>query len=448
MDISIFSRGIKLSTAARFGPVEEVPAPAKAKVLLRQGATAPCKPLVEKGSEVKAGQKIGEAVDPQAVDVHTPFSGIVEAIEEVLVPDGGRYQAVVIAVADGETEETSPAVEAPLSAGAQDLIEAIRGAGIVTSGRGGKGLATILEETVRPKGFNAATGSAMIKPVDNLAVRFIDVDPHLGTMITATGGIGDDTAELKFGIDVLAHLTGAANVHLVMGRKQEADGVEKMADEADWPIHRIEHGQYPFADDPFVAKKVSGKEPPISFKSVHESGTLVLDVSEVLSVAAALGTGAPVTRRVITVLGPSGPRMCKAGVGTPVSEVIAAVGLEAEYGKVVLQGPMGGAAIPDLAYPVTKDLVGITLVPRGEVAAFENEPCVSCGLCAMVCPSRLVPGMLSRYCEFGQLEAAQEAHLFSCTECGCCAYVCPAGRSMVQFMIHGKTELLAARRAG
>ena len=66
----------------------------------------------------------------------------------------------------------------------------------------------------------------------------------------------------------------------------------------------------------------------------------------------------------------------------------------------------------------------------------------------MVCPSRLVPGMLSRYCEYGEFEKADNAHLFNCTECGCCAYVCPAGRSMVQFMIHGKAELLAARRAG
>jgi electron transport complex protein RnfC len=140
--------------------------------------------------------------------------------------------------------------------------------------------------------------------------------------------------------------------------------------------------------------------------------------------------------------------MCRARVGTPLREVIAGVGLEAEYAKVILGGPLGGTAVHTLDFPVTKNLDGVTLIPKADLSLFENEPCLSCGLCAMVCPVRLVPGMLSRLCEFGQFDRAQSAHIFSCTECGCCSYVCPAGRSMVQFMIHGKTELLAARRIG
>ena len=49
---------------------------------------------------------------------------------------------------------------------------------------------------------------------------------------------------------------------------------------------------------------------------------------------------------------------------------------------------------------------------------------------------------------FGKWEPAEEAHLFSCIECGCCAYVCPSGRSMVQFMVLGKSEVLHMRRSG
>ena len=117
------------------------------------------------------------------------------------------------------------------------------------------------------------------------------------------------------------------------------------------------------------------------------------------------------------------------------------------YGKAVLGGPLQGLGYHQLDYPVTKDLPGLTLIPREQVQLAENELCVSCGLCSMVCPMRLMPGLLSRYCEFGKYDLAEEAHLFSCVECGCCAYVCPAGRALVQFFVHGKSEVIATRRS-
>ena len=87
------------------------------------------------------------------------------------------------------------------------------------------------------------------------------------------------------------------------------------------------------------------------------------------------------------------------------------------------------------------------LVGPDEVTHDDNGPCVNCGLCSMVCPVRLSPGMLSRYCEYGRWHRAEDAHVFSCIECGCCAYVCPAGRSLVHHFAHAKNELLGLRRA-
>jgi len=447
MDISIFSKGIRIGTQSRFGPIEQVAPPGKATVPLRHGAGTTCRAVVEKGTVVKAGQVIAEAVDARSVDVHAPVGGAVVAVTDVVGTDGSACPAVVLeADGSGERESLEP-IAKPGKTVAADLIARIRAAGIVTSGRDGMGLATMIEEALAPRGFVSATGTTIVKPLAHLAVRFCDVDPHSGTMRAVTEAMGDDVADLRLGIDLLAQITGASSVHLVLAKGQSAPAVEKMADDADWALHRTDNGQYPFAADPFVAKMVSGKEPPIAFMRVHESGTLVVDVPEVLDVARAIRDGAVVLERVLTVMAPSGARMCKARIGTPISEIVGAVGLAADYGKVILGGPLGGAAVHTLDHPLTKDVSMITLIPRGEEARFENEPCVSCGLCAMVCPVRLVPGLLSRYCEYGDFERAQNAHLFSCTECGCCAYVCPAGRSMVQLMIHGKSEVLAARRA-
>ena len=183
----------------------------------------------------------------------------------------------------------------------------------------------------------------------------------------------------------------------------------------------------------------------MAFQRVHESGVLVLDLDTLLDSVRAVRDGAPVTERLITVIDASGKTtVLRAALGLSLAEVAAEAG---DPGKAVLGGPMRGPAYHQLDFPVTKGLPGMTVIPREQVPLSTNELCVSCGLCAMVCPMRLTPGMLSRYCEFAKWEEAEEAHLFACIECGACAYVCPARRTMVQFMVHGKSELLARRRS-
>ena len=52
--------GGKAATAGL--PIVEVPQPSRVAIPLQQHIGAPCKPLVQKGDTVKAGQKIGEPV--------------------------------------------------------------------------------------------------------------------------------------------------------------------------------------------------------------------------------------------------------------------------------------------------------------------------------------------------------------------------------------------------
>lgn len=454
MDISLFARGIKVAPPERTGAAEKMTAPARITLLLRQGEGSPCRSLVKPGAAVREGKRVGEATADGAADLHSAIDGTVTAIEDVVDTDGAKCQALVIeAGGDRAPEEASadappePEVDPePLKSSADELLGRIAEAGIVQGGRDGRSLATVIREALSPRGFIAATAAPIVKPLEHLAVRFCDVDPHLGAVAAAAEGIGDDTADLELGVGALVRITAAANVHLVLDSRQSFPPIEKLAESVDWPLHRVDSRRYPLLAEPFVVHAVSGREPPTAFHRAQESGTLVVDVGTVVEVARAVRDRKPVIERLVTVLGPRGRKVVRARLGTSFADLVSSSGDDGSYGKVIYGGPLAGVAHHTLDYPVTKTTDSVTLLAADQVAGFENQPCISCGLCAMVCPTRLIPGLLSRYCEFGQFEQAEEAHLFSCVECGCCAYVCPAGRSMVQFMILGKTEIAAARR--
>jgi electron transport complex protein RnfC len=89
----------------------------------------------------------------------------------------------------------------------------------------------------------------------------------------------------------------------------------------------------------------------------------------------------------------------------------------------------------------------VVILPPDRVRRFEPLPCINCGLCVQACPTRLLPGMISKYCEYGRFEEAEAADLFHCIECGLCAYVCPAKRPMIHYFRHAKEEIMV-RRAG
>jgi len=448
MDISLFGRGIRVRGPSEFGAVAEAPPPARAVLLLRQGEEAPASPVVERGETVLAGQKIAE--DPEGwADLHAPVSGEVVEIVETRLPDGGRCGALAI---ESDGEDTRAELEhddSPLSRSAEDLLDRIRRAGVFHGTREARPLAAVIDEARAPRGTIRHTGSPIVRPLEHLVVRFCDVDPFAGALRAVTAQIGEETGDLRLGVEVLLRVTGAAAAHFALERRQAAPGVEKLADEVDWAVLRVDGSNYPMAADPFLARAATGKEPPLAFQRVHESGTLVVDVTSVLEVARAVRDGAPVTDRIVSVLGPGGEtRVLRARLGTSLADLCGEAGRGDGIGKIVLGGLLSGTAHYTLDHPLSKGVSAIALMRGEDIPAFENAPCIGCGLCSMVCPCRLVPGMLSRYCEFGQWERAEAAHLFNCIECGSCAYVCPAGRSMVQYMIQGKTEILAERRAG
>ncbi len=443
MDISLFDRGIRLGRVVPPTAIQSLPAPDTVRLALAQSSGQPSVPVVEKGDEVKQGQLVAEGAAP----LHTPIAGKVVGIEELPSASGGSLSVLVIQA--GEGGAVRPEADGiPLRREPELLLERIRTAGVVQAGRESMALADMIDQAREARGHLAATGKAVQRPVNHLVVRCLDVDPGLANLAAVTSGLADDASDFDLAMQVLLRITDAAQVHVVLGKTQQPKALLELVTERDWQVQRVDEAVYPAAHDALLAAAVSGQEPDIAWRRVHLAGTLVLDVDVVLQVLAAVRDGKPVLDRLVTVARGGLVKVFRVPLGASFEDLAKAAGHDGAYGKVILGGPMQGLAHHTLDFPLAKHFPGLTIQDAAEVVHDSNEPCISCGLCAMACPTRLLPGMLSRYCEYGAWEEAEAAHLFTCIECGCCAYVCPAGRSMVQFLVQGKNEVLAMRRTG
>jgi len=363
-------------------------------------------------------------------------------------PDGTPCPAIVI-VAGGEQEWRPDQIDPdPLRRPGAELMDRIRRAGIVQPGRETRSLAALIGEAGAPHGYVSATGTPLSRPIRAIAVRMLDEDPHLATLWAAAREADQAPEDVLLGVQVLKRVTGADQVCFVLGARQALPGLEALADEHAIRLMRIPGDRYPAASDVWIARDLLGREPDVETHAVHVSGALVVDVDVVEQVARAAREQRPVIDRILTVRTPRGSAVVRARVGTPLRVVLEAAGLGdlAGAAKLVVGGPMRGMAHHRTDFPVTRGCGALSVQLAAEVKRARNDPCVSCGLCVDVCPMRLVPGMLSRYSEFGQWDRAAEFGLFTCIECGSCAWVCPARRSMVQLMVHAKSEVLAARR--
>ena len=120
--------GGKAATAGL--PIVEVPQPSRVAIPLQQHIGAPCKPLVQKGDTVKAGQKIGEPVGFVSAAVHASISGKVVDVLPCIVANGTQVNSVVI---DNDFQDTwvelHPVAD-PENLNAKELADLCRKIGI------------------------------------------------------------------------------------------------------------------------------------------------------------------------------------------------------------------------------------------------------------------------------------------------------------------------------
>lgn len=102
---------------------------------------------------------------------------------------------------------------------------------------------------------------------------------------------------------------------------------------------------------------------------------------------------------------------------------------------------MMGNAMYSCNVPVTK-ITSAMLGFLKDEAAVEESPCIRCGKCAQVCPSRLQVYKLAALAERNDDEGFVKLYGMECCGCGSCSYICPAKRNLAQNLVRMRKSVL------
>jgi electron transport complex protein RnfC len=394
-------------------PIKAAPLPEEIVIPLSQHLGAPNEPLVKVGDKVKAGQKIGATDKFVSAPVHASLSGTVTAIEPRI--PGQPVDCIVIAV-DRDQEEIQFADNDVEKASKEDIINAIKEAGIV--GMGGATFPTSVKLSPPPD-----------KKVDALLLNGCECEPYL----TCDHRLMlEKPEELLQGTKLIMKVLDVDNAYIcIEGNKDDAiEAIREKNDDPRIVLLRMPT-KYPQGSEKHLVKAALDREVP-SGGLPMDVGTMIQNVGTAVAIYEAVRFNKPLIERVVAVTGQNlkDPQNLMVKIGTPLSVLIDECGgIIEEPAKVIVGGPMTGKAQQTLDVPVMKGTTGIIVLPPDmAIAEMEYADCVRCCKCVEHCPVLLYPNQISIYCEAGMIREAMEWNTLDCIECGICSYVCPSKR--------------------
>ena len=393
---------------------------------MQQHIGAPCTPLVKVGDTVKRGQKIGDG-EGLCVPVHASVSGTVAAIEKRPHPTLGSALAVVI---DNDFQDTT--ITNPISTSADEILNAIREAGIV--GMGGAAFPG-----------NVKALSAMGN-VDTLIANACECEPY----ITADDSLlRTNPEQILEGMMILHEILSPQRVVLAV-EDNKVEAITKIRPLLkDFPKIELKilPTRYPQGAEKQLVQSITGRE-VLPGKLPVSVGCAVFNVSTFAAIYRAVRLGNPLTQRIVTISGEAiaEPQNFIVRIGTPFHDLIeVAGGLNEKTERVISGGPMMGVAQSDLSVPVIKATNSILCLLRDQNGAAENPVCLRCGKCVSVCPMLLQPLYMYRFVNAGRLDELERLNLMDCMECGSCAFTCPGKLPLVEQFRKGKKLLKEAK---
>lgn len=408
--------GGKAATAGL--PIVEVPQPSRVAIPLQQHIGAPCKPLVQKGDTVKAGQKIGEPVGFVSAAVHASISGKVVDVLPCIVANGTQVNSVVI---DNDFQDTwvelHPVVD-PENLNAKELADLCREMGIV--GMGGATFPTAVKLSV-PEG----------KKVDTLVINGAECEPYLSADHRL---MLEKSEEIVQGIEIVRRALSISAVKIgIESNKPDAIEMMKKACDGHEGIEIVSlPARYPQGGEKQLVYALTGRKVRNGALPL-DIGVIVLNVDTCYVIRRAVYEGRPVVDRVLTVGGTvQKPANYLARIGSPVEWFLdTSGGLLPETRMLIYGGPMMGMAISREDIPVTKGCSGILALDK--LSALEEEgPCIRCGRCVDACPMLLSPTQIDQCMRKDLYEDAEALGVMNCMECGACSWSCPSRRNLTQ----------------
>ncbi len=415
-------------------PIKEIAPVSNLVYPLSQHIGAPAKPIVSVGDRVLAGQRIAEADGFVSAHIYSSVSGTVKAIEERRVLTGNSVMSIVIE-SDGQFEEALawPVKRLP-EMSREEIIERIREAGIV--GMGGAGFPTHVKVSVKEP-----------SKIDYVIVNGAECEPYLTSDYRK---MLEDPENLISGLRVYLNLFPySLGIIAIEDNKPECIKIFRSLtkDEPRITVKALKT-KYPQGSERQLIFAVTGRT--LNSKLLPaDVGCVVNNVDTVNAVANAIYNGRPLTRRIVTVSGNciKNPRNFSVPIGTLYADLIPeAGGFRKDPVKIISGGPMMGFCMFGLDVPVTKTASALLCLSADDVSRMEEGPCINCGRCVDVCPSRLVPKTLSDHAANFNEEEFSRCNGLECVECGCCSYICPAKRPLTQNIKSMRKMLLAKKK--
>ncbi len=392
---------------------------------LSQHRGAPGIPLVKVGQEVVRGEPIAKAGGFVSVPMHSPVTGVVRSIDElVATAEGPKARAIIIETYPAATQEVL--YQAPIDVDAmtaEELVKAVQACGMV--GLGGAAFPSHVK-LLTPEG----------KQIDILIINGCECEPYL----TCDHRVMLEQTDCMIrGIRMVMKATGAKRAIIgVEDNKLDAVAHIKTALPTDSEI-TVEAvvTKYPQGAEKMLITSLLDKEVP-SGGIPADIGVAVYNVGTMAQLGELIPKSRGLIERVVTVSGPGAkkPGNYLVPIGTPLRFLMEQVGATSESTEVIMGGPMMGMSVASQDVAITKGVSGVVVFERDERDLRDHPvyPCIKCGACLDACPILLNPSMLGQLAGVRQYETmAQEYHLNDCFECGSCSYVCPSNIPLTQY---------------
>ncbi len=374
----------------------------------------------KQGESVKAGEKI--VLGGEGAYAVSSAAGLISKVSPFPGDFGQRYAAVTVKTGDEQAEdETFASLSGDLNM--RNVIDYF-------AYLPGKPDVKALADSERP--------------ISTIVVLGTDADL---LMTTNQYVVQHETDALNTGVSFLKQVSGVAHVVIALpqylmkkaGAIGGASGVEI----------RVVDTAYPSASPYFIAKNVLGRETPAG-QSFEDIGVFFIKAEAVAAIGKAVISGRPPVKKIVGLVKKDNSRvMVETLIGTPLEDIFQACGVTVnDRDRIIIGGPLTGSAVFDLRQPVLPDTDSIMIQDAGDISPVSDYPCINCGECVRICPTKTPVNMLVRFCEAGQYEDAADLYdLYSCIECGLCSFVCVSRMPVFQYIRLAKYELEKIKEA-